>query len=232
MEKNLKEIYIIKIIHANITRITEAKQDPYCKIELENQKFQTKVQEDTPTKPIWEETFTLNKPTKTLLKTSVWDWDSPKKSDLIGEGEYDLKVIKFGEKKSVSVDIFYKAKKAGVVLMEIEFTNEKPIEIPKKEKKVAQKKLMNAECSKYLETDFNTFLLKSSSLDLDQFLLESKVRQALMGGLIALGKEKPANPIKFIGDFLMKYKEWFLLLIFYKLVYTFGCCYFIFIWTD
>ena len=129
------------------------------------------------------------------------------KSDLIGEGEYDLKVIKFGEKKSISVDIFYKAKKAGVVLMEIEFTNEKPLEIPKKEKKVAQKKLMNLECSKYLETDFNTFLLKSSTLDLDQFLLESKVRQSLMDGLIALGKEKPSNPIKFLGNFLMKYKE-------------------------
>jgi len=202
MKKEYKEIYIIKIVHANLTRITEAKQDPYCKIELGDQKFQTKVQEDTPTKPIWEETFILIKPEKLLMKTSVWDWDSPKKSDLIGEGEYDLKAIKFDEKKNITIEIFYKSKKAGTVLMEIEYTKQKP-----PEKKVTHKKLMNETCISLVEKDYDIILHNFDKLNLDQFFLETKVRQALMDGLMAMGKNKPKNPINFLGNFLLKFQE-------------------------
>lgn len=202
MKKEYKEIYVIKILYGNITRITEAKQDPYCKIELDNQKFQTTVKENTPTKPIWEETFTLIKTEKLKMKVSVWDWDSPTKSDFIGEGELDLKPFKFEQKQNSSVEIFYKSKKAGNVFMDIFYTKEKP-----REKKLIKKKLMNEDCINLINKDYDFIVQNFKKIDLDQFLLETKVKAAVLAGLTEIGKIKPLNSINFLGNFLLNYKE-------------------------
>lgn len=64
------ELFIIFVRHANLTRFTEAMQDPYCKLSLGDQNFQTKVLEDTPAKPIWEETFKFIKKKDFILKVN------------------------------------------------------------------------------------------------------------------------------------------------------------------
>ena len=205
-----KEIYIIKVLYANITRITEAKQDLFCRLDLEEQKVQTTVKMDTPTKPIWEEIFKLFKSDKYKLKVSVWDYDSFTKSDLIGDGEFDLKPLKFEQKKNISVEIFFKAKKAGVVFMDIEYKKENPLEKPKdkrlREKKTIQKKLMNEKCVFMVNEDYETVIQNFKKIDLDQFLFETNVRAAVLDGLISLGKTKPKNPINFLGNFFINYK--------------------------
>lgn len=198
-----REIFVIKVLYANLTRITEAKQDPFCKIELDTQKFQTTVKENTPTKPIWEETFTLIKLEKlTKLKVSIWDWDSPTKSDLIGEGEYDLKPLKLEEKKNISIEIFFKSKKAGTVFMDVCYTTEKP-----PEPKITKKKLFSDKFIENYHEDYKKIINNFQKIDLDNFLLENKVRTALHDGLILMGQTKPKNPINFLGNFLLNYQE-------------------------
>lgn len=210
MEKAAEEeIYNIKVLYANLTRITEAKQDPYCVLQLAEQKFQTKVQENTPTKPIWNETFILNRIEKTTkLKVQIWDWDSPTKSDIIGEGEYDLKPIKLNEKKSLSVEISYKAKKAGMVFFEIERTVKKKPEIPEKSPvSVIKKKLLSEKVVKEYNEDYEKLLMNFKKIDLNSFTIETKVAKALHEGLIIMGQKKPGNPVNFLGNFLVNYQE-------------------------
>jgi len=67
---------------------------------------------------------------------------------------------------------------------------------------------MNETCISLVEKDYDIILHNFDKLNLDQFFLETKVRQALMDGLMAMGKNKPKNPINFLGNFLLKFQEW------------------------
>ena len=212
MQADSKKVYVIQILYATLTRITEAMQDPFCIIELDNQKFQTSVIKDTPTKPIWEETFILVRTDKFKMKVSVWDYDSPTKSDLIGEGECDLKTLKIDQKKTILVDIFIKAKKAGVVFIDALYKIDEPkdqkeaILKEKTPQKMVKKKFMNNDCVLSMNKDFDIIIHNFEKIDLDQFLTEANVRSAVYEGLLALGNAKPKNPLNFLGNFLLNYK--------------------------
>ena len=79
-------------------------------------------------------------------------------------------------------------------------------ELPKREKKnakVIQKKLLGDSYSKAVK-EFGDFNLEFENMD---FEIDEKVRIAVMEALHELGKMKPGNPVKFLGDFLVKYQE-------------------------
>ena len=77
-------------------------------------------------------------------------------------------------------------------------------ELPKRERKkpvYAPKKLLGESYSNAVE-EFGSFNLEFENFD---FNLDEKVRNAIMMGLHELGRAKPKNPVKFMGDFLMNY---------------------------
>lgn len=79
-------------------------------------------------------------------------------------------------------------------------------ELPKKEKKkknFVSRKLLGNSYEKALG-EFGDFNLEFENCD---FSIDEKVKIAVKGGLNELGRVKPSNPVKFLGDFLLNYKE-------------------------
>ncbi len=79
-------------------------------------------------------------------------------------------------------------------------------ELPKKEKKkpnFVSKKLLGNNYGIALG-ELGDFNLQFENWD---FNLDEKVRIAVMEGLHEMGRVKPKNPVKFLGDFLSSYKE-------------------------
>lgn len=65
---------------------------------------------------------------------------------------------------------------------------------------------MGEEFSKEVE-DFNISIInKFNQQTLSDFFLEENVRKAVIAGLHELGRIKPKNPTKFLGEFFINYK--------------------------
>ena len=79
-------------------------------------------------------------------------------------------------------------------------------ELPKREKKTGktvQKKLLGDSYSDSLR-EFGDWELDFEKMD---FEIDEKVRIAVMASLHELGKKKPGNPVRFLGNFLVKYES-------------------------
>ena len=79
-------------------------------------------------------------------------------------------------------------------------------ELPKREKKTGktlQKKLLSDSYSDSLR-EFGDWELDFEKMD---FEIDEKVRIAVMASLHELGKKKPDNPVRFLGEFLVKYES-------------------------
>ena len=114
------KILNIKVKEALITRITEATQDPFVLLKYGDQYEKTDVKENTPTKPIWNQTFILKfKPKVKRIEIECYDFDSKSKSDLIGGGFINVSDIKPLKKNEFAVEIFFKEKSAGKVFIDI-----------------------------------------------------------------------------------------------------------------
>lgn len=78
-------------------------------------------------------------------------------------------------------------------------------ELPKRERKKenTKKKLLGENYSKVL-ADLGDFNIEFGEYE---FNIDEKLKKILMEGLNEMGNTKPKNPIKFLGDYLMKFSE-------------------------
>jgi hypothetical protein len=115
---------IIRPLSAKLTRDTETfgKMDPFCVIHFGGQRQQTQVAKDAGKFPSWNECFSFRRNAEDLITVEVWDQDGVSKNDMIGQGSFALaSVVAKAGKSSNWVQLSYKGKDAGQVLLEIEF---------------------------------------------------------------------------------------------------------------
>ncbi len=81
---------------------------------------------------------------------------------------------------------------------------ELPPPIEKKKKKV---RLVGDEFVRQVD-DFQSFLTeKYGKGGLNEYMGEENIKEAIISGLREMGKLKPKNPIRFLGEFLFNYKK-------------------------
>ena len=115
---------IIRPLSAKLTRDTETfgKMDPFCVIHFGGQRQQTQVAKDAGKFPSWNDCFSFRRNAEDLITVEVWDQDGVSKNDMIGQGSFALAgVVSKSGKSSNWVQISYKGKDAGQVLLEVEF---------------------------------------------------------------------------------------------------------------
>lgn len=200
-----KQIFMIKVVDANISRVVEATQDPYTVIKYGKQTQKTTVKQDRAKNPQWNEILTFEKTEDNVFQIEIWDYDDETHSDLIGKGSMDLTEFrKMNMFKSKEVTLLYKEKPAATLRLEIQLTVEKaekkaPVTIEEKKKHLIQPEF------------FASFNVKmdaiNKKLDLgsvDEFVKDKGVRAILKAALVEMSRKRPQNPIKFLGEYLLK----------------------------
>jgi len=107
----------LHVIEAKLTRDTEtfSKMDPYCKIQVRDQMFQTKVLDGAGKMPKWNEVFTIDvKYIGDDMEVVCLDKDVTK-SDTIGSANIKLSSLAVNGGLDDWFDIQYKGKKAGAL---------------------------------------------------------------------------------------------------------------------
>jgi Ca2+-dependent lipid-binding protein, contains C2 domain len=115
---------IVKPLTAKLTRNTETfgKMDPYCKVIIGQNFYQTAVHKDGGKNPGWNTTLTFKITNEDVIAVEVWDKDDLTKDDLVGTGSLSVsKVTSNKNKFSDWIPLTYKGKSAGSVLLDIEF---------------------------------------------------------------------------------------------------------------
>jgi len=126
-------------------RLPGASSDPYCKIELEEQQFKTKVRKKT-LAPKWgqEFVFTVHNLETSMIKLECWDWNRVTEHQIIGRVEIMVKDVMNGttdsptwyplvpassksESSSVDAALF-----AGQVLLGFKYYDRESTPMPKK----------------------------------------------------------------------------------------------------
>lgn len=133
----MEGLIAIKVIGCQLTRDTElfGKMDPYCFLQVGDQKAMTSVKIDAGKKCDWNETFTFYVKEGDLLKFQVYDED-PGADDLVGEGSLTVS-SSYTEKQSFAFALSYNNKGAGEIQLEIQF-------FPQETKKIEEvKKIQN-----------------------------------------------------------------------------------------
>lgn len=109
----------IKLQSATLTRNTEwlGKMDPYVKVSIGNQSERTKTHLNGGKKPRWEQTlkFKIVGSTDEEIKIQVFDEESVKSDDLVGETSFFMDDIKRRGKFQEATKIAYNGKEAGIL---------------------------------------------------------------------------------------------------------------------
>ena len=116
--------FTIKPVSAKLTRDTDtfSKMDPFCVIIIGNQKQTSSVHKAGGKFPQWSDAFSFKHTNEGLATIEVWDVDTASANDLVGSGALSLaKFFKGGPEVNEWVDITYKGKSAGQVLLSIQF---------------------------------------------------------------------------------------------------------------
>ncbi|CAI2375897.1 unnamed protein product [Moneuplotes crassus] len=110
---------IITVKTARLTRDTDAfgSMEPYCKIKYDGIKQKTKVSQGGKA-PSWDETFSFNLSTSTVLNIAVWDKDTFS-NDEVGSTQLDINTLKAHGGLVDWVKLYHKGKDAGEVYCEI-----------------------------------------------------------------------------------------------------------------
>jgi hypothetical protein len=99
--------------------------DPYVKVFLGTQHQQTHVARQEGKHPIWRDELTLhyyNRHDDDVLKFEVWDEDTHKEDDLVGIGSLAVATVLLkGSKMQTWVQLSYKGKSAGQILVDATF---------------------------------------------------------------------------------------------------------------
>jgi len=115
-------MYIIfKPIEAQLTHDTDTlgKMDPYLKIEVAGQTYQTVTHKNGGKAPKWNDSFTFAIQGEGSVKVSVWDKDSIGSDDLIGDATLNLFQLGSIGNQVEWFDIFHKGEVAGKVAAQV-----------------------------------------------------------------------------------------------------------------
>lgn len=115
---------IVKPISAQLTKDYDfiGKSDPYCIIFVGNQKQRTRTCQGGGKQPYWTDTFSFN-PSDQVLRIQVWDDDTFRRDDFIGEGSVSLGQFYANPMRTENqyIDLLSKNKTTGRVLLSIEY---------------------------------------------------------------------------------------------------------------
>lgn len=117
-------IIIIKPITAQLTRNTDffKNMDPYVIFTIGNNSVKTSVASRAGKTPSWKDELSIKFTNEDTLKIEVWDKDMFKYDDLVGSTSMSLNSLK-GKKSKVYdwIDLTYKGKDAGKILLDMDF---------------------------------------------------------------------------------------------------------------
>lgn len=133
----MEGLFVIKVIGCRLTRDTEflGKMDPYCLMQVADQKAMTTVKQDAGKICQWNETFTFYVKENDTVRFQVFDED-PGSDDLVGEGSLTVS-SGYVDKQGFSFALSYMNKGAGELDLELQF-------FPQETKKIEEvKKLQN-----------------------------------------------------------------------------------------
>lgn len=112
---------LVRLVSAQLTHDTETfgNMDPYCKVYLGSQMKSTKVLNSAGKSPVWNQILAFSRMNEDLLRIEVWDQDTLKSDDLVGEVEYPLSRIQMGEKVAEELTLTYTGKSAGTIRVDL-----------------------------------------------------------------------------------------------------------------
>lgn len=123
--EDLRGIFLIKIIKANLTRDTELlmKMAPY--VILENgssaQQLRTTAKQGGGKTPEWQEVFAMKIKLEEKVNLQVFDKDKFNKDDLIGETVLVCQKEYVNMKNILSLDLYFEGKICGKLHVDVEF---------------------------------------------------------------------------------------------------------------
>jgi len=115
---------VIRPLTAKLTRDTETfgKMDPYCKVSMGQQFKRTAVCQDGGKTPGWKDELSFRHTNEDIITVEVWDKDVASNDDLVGTGTIAFSTItQKGNKLNEWVNLSYKGKNAGQVLLDIQY---------------------------------------------------------------------------------------------------------------
>lgn len=112
---------IIKPLSAQLTHDTDwfGKMDPYCIIKVGDTVKQSSVHKNAGKSPSWNDEMVFNRHYENLIIIEVWDTDTFKKDDLIGELSKPLENILKNNNYIGTYQLKYENKVAGSIRLEI-----------------------------------------------------------------------------------------------------------------
>eukprot|EP00825_Cyclidium_porcatum_P035178 TRINITY_DN368_c0_g1_i3.p1 TRINITY_DN368_c0_g1~~TRINITY_DN368_c0_g1_i3.p1 ORF type:complete len:272 (+),score=33.34 TRINITY_DN368_c0_g1_i3:98-913(+) len=117
---------VIKPLSAKLTRDTETfgTMDPYCQITFGSQKFKTAVAHNAGKTPSWNDTFTVRRANEDQIAIDILEHDTFSKDDYIAQGNFPLQNIFLKGSSSEWINLNYKGKPAGQILIGFQFTKD------------------------------------------------------------------------------------------------------------
>jgi Ca2+-dependent lipid-binding protein len=115
---------VVKCIGANLTRDTEwmGKMSPFLVIEVGPTRRQTGTHHRGGKTPVWGgEILKFQITNDPEMKLAVWDEEKNKKHDLVGDTIFFLNRITNDNIKKEEIEITYKGKSSGKIMLEFEF---------------------------------------------------------------------------------------------------------------
>lgn len=116
---------VIKPLTAQLTRDTDtfSRMDPYVKVILGTRSVTTTVAKKAGKNPNWTDELTIRRSNnEDIIKIEVWDKDKHTKDDLVGATSVSFSTVEAKKYKlNEWVEVTYKGKSAGKVLLDIQF---------------------------------------------------------------------------------------------------------------
>ena len=93
--------------------------DPYVVLEINGLKVQTSIKTGAGKFPSWEETYSLRCKVGQTLKIAIWDEDTLKSDDLVGEGTLTITDYHINSSVALWVPLNYNKLNCGELALEL-----------------------------------------------------------------------------------------------------------------